>query len=201
MAEPHAGVDRLVGFGRYLRAQGLPVGTGRILTFCRAAAALDPFDREDLRWAARSTLISRPDDIEPLDRAFDRYFGTRLPESTGISMTPASIPPTRRVAEPQRNDRVGVAEQWSPAGAEGEEGEEKAAIRIVASDAERRRRKDFGEMTDEERRAALAVIRTLALPVPMRSSRRHRPAARPPGRSCRTGRYCRRDPGGPTTDS
>jgi uncharacterized protein len=68
-----------------------------------------------------------------------------------------------------------VAEQWSPAG---EEGEEKAAIRIVASDAERLRRKDFGEMTDEERRAALAMIRTLALPVPMRSSRRHRPAAR-----------------------
>jgi uncharacterized protein with von Willebrand factor type A (vWA) domain len=179
MAElPTAGVDRLVGFGRYLRARGLPVGTGRILTFCRAAAALDPFDREDLRWAARSTLISRPDDIDPLDRAFDGYFGTGPLENEGISVAPASMPSPRRAAEPERNQQTGAAARWSPAGAEDEESDEKTAIRIVASDAERLRRKDFGEMTDQERRAALAMIRNLSLPVPMRASRRHRPAPR-----------------------
>src|SRR5438477_176606 len=47
-------LHRLVGFGRYLRAASLPVGTGRVLAFCRAAAALDPFDREDLRLAIPS---------------------------------------------------------------------------------------------------------------------------------------------------
>lgn len=174
---PPAAVDRLVGFGRYLRDAGLPVGTGRILTFCRAAAALDPFDRQDLRWAARSTLISRPDDIDPLDRAFDDYFGTGPVANTGISVTPAAMP-TPRAGEPDRGPQVSVAERWSPARADGEDGEEKTAIRIVASDVERLRRKDFGEMTDEERRAALSLIRNLVLPVPIRPSRRQRSAPR-----------------------
>jgi uncharacterized protein len=178
MANPApAAVDRLVGFGRYLRANGLPVGTGRILMFCRAAAALDPFDREDLRWAARSTLISRPDDIDPLNRAFDGYFGTEPPQDGGISVTPARMP-SPRVTEPERDPQVTVAERWSPSGADEEESEDTTAIRIVASDLERLRRKDFGEMTDEERRTAFALIRSLALPVPIRPSRRHRPAPR-----------------------
>src|SRR4029450_13288734 len=43
LAEP--GLQRLVGFGRLLRQRGLPVGTGRILTFCRAVAALARIDR------------------------------------------------------------------------------------------------------------------------------------------------------------
>jgi uncharacterized protein with von Willebrand factor type A (vWA) domain len=172
-----APVDRLVGFGRYLRDAGLPVGTGRILTFCRAAAALDPFDREDLRWAARSTLISRPDDIDPLDRAFDGYFGTEPLANTDISVTPASMP-APRATEPDRGPQVTVADRWSPTGADGEDGEETTAISIVASDVERLRRKDFGDMTDQERRAALALIKNLVLPVPIRPSRRHRPAPR-----------------------
>jgi uncharacterized protein with von Willebrand factor type A (vWA) domain len=164
----------LVGFGRYLRASGLAVGTGRILTFCRAAAVLDPFDREDLRWAARATLVSRPDDLESLDRAFQRYFGTGEPDETPPLTAPL---PRQRAVEPDRGGGIGVAERWSATGPE-EEGEERAAIRIVASDVERLRRKDFGAMSEEERRAAFAMIRRLALPAPHRPWRRHRPASR-----------------------
>ena len=51
LAEP--GLQRLVGFGRLLRGRGLPVGTGRILTFCRAVAALDRIDRTGVYWAGR----------------------------------------------------------------------------------------------------------------------------------------------------
>jgi uncharacterized protein len=171
-------VDRLVGFGRHLRTLGLPVGTGRILTFCRAAAALDPFDRQDLLWAARSTLISRPDDIDPLDRAFDDYFGAFPSESRAVSVTPAAMPPPRRVADPENGEHVGVAERWSLAGEEDPVADERTAIRIVASDVERLRHKDFGDMTEVERGAAQALIRSLALPVPIRPSRRHRPAPR-----------------------
>src|SRR5712691_2847954 len=67
-------VRRLVGFGRFLRRSGLAVGPGRVLTFCRAAAALDAFDRGDVRLAARATLVSRPEDFLLLDEAFERYF-------------------------------------------------------------------------------------------------------------------------------
>jgi uncharacterized protein with von Willebrand factor type A (vWA) domain len=172
-----AGVERLVGFGRYLRASGLPVGTGRIMTFCRAAAVLDPFDREDLRWAARSTLISRPDDIEPLDLAFDAYFGSGSIASAPLPIVPTPVPiPRAEVSE--EGPAVVVADRWTAVGAEDEAAEELAAIRVVASDVERLRHKDFGEMTEAERRAAFAMIRTLALPIPLRPSRRHRPTSR-----------------------
>ena len=57
-AEPAAeALERLIGFGRDLRHRGLAVGTGRIVTFCRGAAALGALDRTDLYWAARSSLI------------------------------------------------------------------------------------------------------------------------------------------------
>jgi hypothetical protein len=36
-------LERLIGFGRDLRHRGLAVGTGRIVTFCRAAGALGLF--------------------------------------------------------------------------------------------------------------------------------------------------------------
>ena len=48
----------LVRFGRALRDEGLPVGTDRILSFCRAAALADVY------WAGRATLVGRAADIE-----------------------------------------------------------------------------------------------------------------------------------------
>ncbi len=62
----------LVSFGRDLRAAGLPVGTGRILTFCRAIAALGLRDRDSLYWAGRTSLVARKDDIERLRRGVRR---------------------------------------------------------------------------------------------------------------------------------
>ena len=58
---------RLVAFARALRAEGLVVGPGRVVDFCRAAAALPP---EQLYWAGRFTLVSRPEEIPLYDRLF-----------------------------------------------------------------------------------------------------------------------------------
>ncbi|TMK86538.1 MAG: hypothetical protein E6G44_03120, partial [Actinobacteria bacterium] len=90
-----AALERLVGFGRYLRSRGLPVGTGRVTAFCRAAVVLDPFDATDLRWAARATLVSRHEDFAALDEAFDAYFGSGAKRSHGLPQrrfhSPASL--------------------------------------------------------------------------------------------------------------
>jgi uncharacterized protein len=60
-------VGRLVAFARALRDEGLAVGPGRVVDFCRAAAALPA---ADLYWAGRLTLVSRPEDIPTYDRVF-----------------------------------------------------------------------------------------------------------------------------------
>jgi uncharacterized protein with von Willebrand factor type A (vWA) domain len=62
----------LTGFGRALRENGLPVGTGRVASFCRAAALLAP---DDLYWAGRATLVGRREHIPVYDRVFREFFG------------------------------------------------------------------------------------------------------------------------------
>lgn len=175
-AQGSATLHRLIGFGRYLRSTGLPVGTGRILSFCRAATVLDPLDRTDLWLAARSTLVSRPEDFALLDEAFDRYFGTeRVEQIPEESRPPATKHTRRRDQEITPDSKIVAAARWSPdEGQEETEGE--AAIRIAASDAERLQTKDFAELSEEERRAALARIRRMAVVTPSRPSRRYRQA-------------------------
>ena len=87
----------LAGFGRALRAEGLRVGTGRIAEFCRAAALVD---LDDLYWAGRATLISRPEDMCVYDRVFRNFFGR--PEAR-----PA--PPAPRRIRIEVEDDVGLA--------------------------------------------------------------------------------------------
>ena len=52
-------VGVLVGFARELRAAGLAVGTGDVLTYCAAMDPLDPTDLVDLYWAGRATLVTQ----------------------------------------------------------------------------------------------------------------------------------------------
>jgi uncharacterized protein len=173
LAEPVLG--RLVGFGRYLRELGLPVDTGRILTFCRAAALLDPTDRGELLRAARATLVSKPDDLRALNEAFDRYFAGEVMGSTKDEVHAGTIS-SQTEEQPPTEERAALSSaSWSTAGLH-EDTEGEAAIRIVASEAEVLRTKDFAELTEGERRAVFSLIRQLALSAPMRKTRRLRPA-------------------------
>lgn len=179
MAGPEAkALGRLIGFGRELRRRGLPVGTGRIVTFCRAAAALGALDRTDLYWAARSSLISRPEEVEAFDAAFEEWFrrGVRVELDLPVPGTEAAAraeaeEPDGLVVEEER----AVAKEWHALGDE-DEAEGEAAVRLVASAVEVLREKSFGELTDEERLRVARLIRRLAVLVPVRRTRRLRPA-------------------------
>jgi uncharacterized protein with von Willebrand factor type A (vWA) domain len=174
---PEADVlGRLIGFGRALRGRGLPVGTGRIVTFCRSAGALGLRTRDDLYWAGRASLISRPEDVETFDATFDDWFGT------GIHLDLGLPPPgvdgldelEKALSEHAVDDHV-VAREWHEA-EEQAETEGAASIRIVASAAEMLRDKSFADLTDEERERMARMIRKLAIRLPTRHTRRYRPA-------------------------
>src|SRR6202046_4592889 len=64
--------DVLVGFAAELRAAGLTVGTGDVLTYFAAMTPLDPTDLVDLYWAGRATLVSRREDGSSYDQVFRR---------------------------------------------------------------------------------------------------------------------------------
>src|SRR5690348_4942434 len=56
-------VSLLATFGRELRAAGIAVGSGDIISYCAAMTELDPADLVDVYWAGRSVLTSRREDI------------------------------------------------------------------------------------------------------------------------------------------
>jgi uncharacterized protein with von Willebrand factor type A (vWA) domain len=173
-------LDRLVGFGRFLRANEMNVGTGRIMSFVRAASLIDCFDPVELRLVARMTLVSRPEDFPALDALYDRYF-FQQERPLEASIIEAGPPPSHDPDAPQvvhdDEEALTVASRWTGA-PEDAEPEGESALRIVATDAEVLRHKDFTELTPEERRQIMALVRRLALIAPTRSSRRLRPSSR-----------------------
>ncbi|HEY6783135.1 MAG TPA: hypothetical protein VI296_07860, partial [Candidatus Dormibacteraeota bacterium] len=74
----------LVSFARALRDEGLSGAPDRTIAFCEATALLSP---EDLYWAGRTTLVSRPRDISTYDDVFVRFFG--FPPQLALSRPPA----------------------------------------------------------------------------------------------------------------
>jgi uncharacterized protein len=170
LSEP--GLRRLVGFGRLLRRRGLPVGTGRILTFCRAVAALDRLDRTGIYWAGRVSMVARREDLAAYDAAFAEWFPTRARDVLNMGGGPDQ--PTQQPPELEVLLDQGIGEEsWEPA--EGAEDGE-APVGVLASGAEVLRAKSFDDLTEDERIQADRVIRALAVHLPTRRSRRYRPS-------------------------
>lgn len=170
------GLERLVGFGRLLRARGLPVGTGRVLAFCRSVAAFERLDRESLYLAGRLTMIGRKEDFEAYDQAFRAWFPGAFDQV--LAQMAGLLPEARVGAEIEMlvGEADEVMEEIAPG--QGEEGDEETTIGLVASAAEVLRAKSFEELTEVERHEADRAIRSLAVTLPLKRARRYRAAPR-----------------------
>jgi hypothetical protein len=179
---PDAGdaLHRLIGFGRALRRRGLPVGTGRIVTFARAVAVLSPVGGDDLYWAARASLISRPEDVE----AFDAAFADAFRDGVTIELPPTS-PVSESAGETKAINDDGESLDGSASMSWRSAEEEEAAdaddadigVRVVASAAEVLRDKSFADLSEDERLRVARMIRRLSIDVPVRRTRRSRPSS------------------------
>lgn len=156
-------IATLVEFGRELRDEDLPVGPGDMLTYCSAAAELEPSDLLDVYWAGRSTLVTRHEQIPVYDRVFRRFF-LGYDEDAGPSR-PFSVS-TR--AEAQATLQVLETETGS-----GEEKEDREAkLGLVASDAATLKGKAFRTCSADELAALRRIMRSIRLAPPRRRSRR-----------------------------
>jgi uncharacterized protein with von Willebrand factor type A (vWA) domain len=166
--EPGGGtpfVTLLVRFGRELRAAGVAVGSGDVLGYCAAMAALDPTDLLDLYWAGRVTLIAKHDDIAVYDQVFRRFFlGGADPLRELVTLK------ARVEAEA---DATLVAPATSP---DGEGDEEEAVLGWMASDVEALKRKSFAACTPAELAALRRIMNRIRLTPPRRRTRRTVPA-------------------------
>ncbi len=162
MPDEAAFLELLVDFGHELRAAGVPLGSGDVLTYCAAAAALDPSDILDLYWAGRTALITRREQIVLYDAVFRRYF---LEEGDG--------PPDPRRAHIKMVSGVQAALEIAAAdpGQECPE-EHETKLGLMASDAEIVRNKSFSACTPEELAALRRIMTRVRLTPPRRRTRR-----------------------------
>jgi uncharacterized protein len=165
-----------VGFGRHLRNKGLNVGTGRIVTFVRAAGALSPATRRQLFLAGRTSLVSRPEDFDLYRKSWDEYFGRALLEET-LSALLSSPAPQIRVQDPAgllESEEGKMSALGEPSDETDEEGE--VEVRMIASAVERLKQKSFDQLSEQERAHCYSLIRHMRVSLPERRSRRLRPA-------------------------
>jgi uncharacterized protein len=158
----------LVGFAHELRGGGVIVGTGDVLTYCSAAATLEPTDLLDVYWAGRATLVSKPDDIPRYDEAFRRYFLDEAGPAAQVLTLRASA-----AAEAEAADFVLPA---TDPGADDTD-EEPAVLGWMASDVEALKHRSFAACTPEELAALRKIMTRLRLTPPRRRTRRTRSAA------------------------
>jgi uncharacterized protein len=149
-----------------LREAGLEVGPGRIADALSALDEVDIARQDDVYWSLRATLVTRFDEIEPFDRAFNAWF-----------LGAPVVPPTRMRVARLAGRPGGRADPIRGA----ERGAEADRLEVGWSAIEILRRRDFAAMTPEEFARARALMTQLATVRPRRRSRRLR--AHPRGRT------------------
>ncbi len=156
-------VRHLTVFGRVLREAGLEVGPGRIQDALRGLDVIDLTRRDDVYWTLRQTLVSRAEDLEAFDRAWDAWFlRAALRPFKGEERKPTG-PRRRRPGAPP------------PGAVERDGGEVRPG---GASEREQLRTRDFAAMTPDEFARARRLIHGIAGKRPRRRTRRMRPDPR-----------------------
>jgi uncharacterized protein len=180
-----------VGFGRALRAAGLPIDLGAAVDYARALPLVDMGSREQVRAAGAAVFVRRRDDREPYDIVFDRWWRARGRRAGDFGAPPLQRPdasgaegeePTGEAAPLPGDDRASNRpDEWGvpvpSAGEDDGESLEDADTIVVAPDAYSRgellRHREFDRMTPAELRDAERLVDALIPRLEKRRTRRY----------------------------
>ncbi len=180
-------VAQAVGFGRALRAAGLPVDLGASIDFARALALVGLDERETVRAAGAAVYVRRRDDREPYDLVFERWWRRRRrgrPQPAPSVVSEGQPPGGEGLGEesPQAGDDRGSAMEeasGAPLPSASDEGADEEPIvgLTTAPDAYSRgeilRHREFDRMTPDELRDAERLVDLLTPRLELRRTRRY----------------------------
>ncbi len=188
-------LHRIVRFGQALRAEGIPADPTRVQTLATTLGFIDLGRRDDLYFAARTSLLSRPDQRDTFDRLFARFFPPLRrqsvePPADAVSSDSEGVPgapDAEHAAEGEgedddRSPTPGAAAfvfelDKPPDASQSDDGSAPPAVASYSS-SETLRTRDFSHLTDAE----IAVLRRLMARLRTRSAqrltRRMRPSPR-----------------------
>jgi uncharacterized protein len=156
----------VVAFAQRLRANGLAVPIGSVVTFASALGLVGLDDPDRVYWAGRATLVCRPEDVGTYNRVFTSFWAdvTTFAGSEG------------------RERPLTLAVDAEDVDAEFEEGPGGGDVLTVRwSPAEVLSTRDLGSLTADEWAEAKALISALRVGAQLRRSLRTRPTRRRSG--------------------
>jgi uncharacterized protein with von Willebrand factor type A (vWA) domain len=155
---------RLVaGFATVLRQDGLAVPVGSAALFAAALGVIGLSERDAVYWAARATLVHRPEDIGLFDSAFGRFWEGR----PGVRRPPP--PPVPVVLELPEEPDGAAGGSGGPEPTERHEVVRYSAVEVL-------RDKDFAAYTADDFDEAHRLMAALRARAATRPARRWRPS-------------------------
>lgn len=156
-------VERMaVAFATALRRSDVAVPTRSVLDFVAALGKVGIDSRAAVYWAGRATLLRRPEDIPPYDRAFATFWLQRELIRTTTAVEPIVL----------EIDDEGDEPDDAADGPGGDEADSGTTITVRYSPVEILRAKDFARYTHAEFDEARKVMADLRLGGALRTSRR-----------------------------
>ena len=164
--------DNIIGFGRALRAAGLPVGPGAIIDAMNALQIVGVSSRDDVYAALEAVFVKRREHAIIFKQAFDIFFRVaqdwdQLVDQVPLPAPPLQAPPppaSRRVQEAlAQRDLVEERDVYAE------------EMQLAVSDEELLQKKDFAQMSAAEIEHAMRAVQRLVLPLAERPSRRYQP--------------------------
>lgn len=156
-----------VAFARVLRGGGVDVPLGATLTFTEALGCVGLADRAGVYWAARATLVNRPEDLQLFDRAFDVFWNRVTAGDSSLE----ELPPEEIVIALDLPDAGEL-----PTGEGGEDVLDAPVVTLRWSAREVLRHRDFALYTPAEYAEARRMMTDLRLVGAAQRSRRRTPA-------------------------
>jgi uncharacterized protein with von Willebrand factor type A (vWA) domain len=154
-----------VAFARILRGTSLRVPIGSVLMFVEALGRVGISERHTVYWAARATLVHRPEDLDVFDRAFAVFW-----EQARVSTVEDE---TEIVKVTLATDDDSDEEDGDDASANDD-----PTLTLRFSSVEVLRNKDFGAYDEDELEQAQQLMSRLRFVGPPRRSFRYGPASR-----------------------
>ena len=152
-------VERLAaGFMHCLRSGGIVVAVGQTIRFAEALEVVGVTNGNDVYWAGRATLISRPEDLAMYDAMFLAFFHR---SSAGFKVRFDHEPETAGIGTDEGHG-------------EGDQGGDEVEV-LRYSACETFGAKDFADFTKEELSEAQRVMSGMRLKPAQRRSRRRTP--------------------------
>ncbi|HXZ99930.1 MAG TPA: VWA domain-containing protein [Candidatus Binatia bacterium] len=160
-------VLRVAVFARLLRELGLTTTPERVADGCAVLLVVDPARLDEVRDSLRAVFVSRREEVEVFDAAFDLFWS-----SAQWARAAGSVPQRSRLLplDPSRAAAVAALLPAREAGVQ-----ERVAESSGYSAQELMRQRDFGEMDGDELQAVRRLLRQAPWRVTERRTRRLRP--------------------------